>query len=129
MPHPTHAIRGCKTECLTALGHLTDVWPALLDIQRSVAELPPDEQRRLKLEIGTNWPPRTTTAMSGIFDVEREGFMFFQGPTPRTAVQADLPSFLSAENFASLVVPLQLKIAGGVGGVALLVVLAVLVLS
>ena len=54
--------------------------------QSSLASLPAEEQRRVKLEAGTNWPPRTTTAAP--FSIDREGFMFFQGPTPRTAVQA-----------------------------------------
>ena len=31
---------------------------------------------------GTNWPPRTTTEMTGdLFDPTRKGYMFFQGPT------------------------------------------------
>merc|ERR1719461_830609 len=29
-----------------------------------------------------------------------EDYLFFQGPAPKTAVQLDLPSFFSAENFA-----------------------------
>lgn len=36
-------------------------------------------------------------------------YLFFQGPAPTTAVQDDLPSFLSAENFADMEIkPLQI---------------------
>ena len=47
-----------------------------------------EEERRQKLEVGTNWPPRTST-------IAGEGYQFFQGPTPKTGVQEDLPSFFS----------------------------------
>merc|ERR1719421_1954665 len=33
---------------------------------------------------------------------EGDDYLFFQGPAPKTAVQEDLPSFFSAENFADL---------------------------
>lgn len=99
-------------------------WPAILEIQESLASKSPEEQRRLKLEVGTNWPPRTSTAAP--FDVEREGYMFFQGPTPLTSVQDGLPSFFSSENFSDLDVPLTLKIVGGVGAASFLAVAAVL---
>ena len=37
-----------------------------------------------------------------------DDYLFFQGPAPKTAVQEDLPSFLSPENFADLEIkPLQ----------------------
>jgi len=31
-----------------------------------------------------------------------EDYLFFQGPAPKTAVQEDLPSFFSAENFGDM---------------------------
>ena len=38
-------------------------------------------------------------------------YLFFQGPAPKTAVQEDLPSFLSADNFADLEIkPLQILV-------------------
>ena len=43
-------------------------------------------ERRQKLEVGTNWPPRTST-------VAGEGYQFFQGPTPKTGVQEGMPGF------------------------------------
>tara|TARA_B110001452_G_scaffold243187_1_gene226419 strand:+ start:229 stop:675 length:447 start_codon:yes stop_codon:yes gene_type:complete len=52
-----------------------------------------EEERKLKLEVGTNWKPRTSTKAG-------EGYQFFQGPTPKTGVQEDLPDFFSGENFA-----------------------------
>ena len=85
----------------------------------------PAEQRRMKLEVGANWEPRTTTADP--FGIDREGYMFFQGPTPKTSVQAGLPSFLSAENFADLEVPTKLKILGAVGGASLLATAGILI--
>merc|ERR1719453_2200625 len=54
-----------------------------------------EERRRSKLQTGTNWPPRTDP-------IPGKGYFFFQGPTPKTAVQEDLPSFFSADNFAGL---------------------------
>jgi hypothetical protein len=63
-----------------------------------------EEQRRNKLVTGTNWEPRTAPTQG-------KGYFFFQGPTPKTAYQEDLPSFFSAENFANLKIPPKL-IAG-----------------
>lgn len=60
--------------------------------------LTPEEERKLKLEIGTNWRPRTST-------VKGEGYQFFQGPTPKTSVQDDLPDFFSSENLSGAEVP------------------------
>merc|ERR1719502_1193886 len=38
-------------------------------------------------------------------------YLFFQGPAPTTAVQEDLPSFFSADNFADLeITPLQIAV-------------------
>jgi len=102
-------------------------WPAILAIKQELSEMPASEQRKTKLETGTNWPPRTTTTRP--FEIEREGFMFFQGPTPKTSVQADLPAFFSADERQAMQVPPALKLAGGVGGVAFLLVALVLVLD
>merc|ERR1719174_3246722 len=64
----------------------------------------PEETRRNRLITGTNWPPRT-------YPKPGEGYFFFQGPTPKTAYQADLPSFFSAENFASIEIkPVQIYV-------------------
>ena len=84
----------------------------------------PEEQRRVKLETGTNYPPRTPTEKP--FDIGRKGYMFFQGPTPKTAVQEDLPAFLSRDDLKDAKVPTTLKVVGGVGSVSLLAVLFVL---
>jgi len=99
-------------------------WPAILQIKDSLEEMPPAEQRRQRLEVGTNWPPRTTTAMVGeregplaFFDFDdtgREGYMFFQGPTPKTGVQPDLAPLLSKEDLANTKVSPKLFVAGGV---------------
>ena len=40
-------------------------------------------------------------------------YLFFQGPAPKTAVQEDLPSFFSLDNFADLqITPLQIAVTG-----------------
>merc|ERR1719453_671633 len=63
-----------------------------------------EEKRRLRIMDGANWRPRT-------YPKEGEGYFFFQGPTPKTAVQKDLPSFFSAENFADLTIsPVQIGV-------------------
>lgn len=82
-----------------------------------------EEERRLKLEVGTNWRPRTSTKKG-------EGYQFFQGPTPKTGVQEDLPDFFSKENFADAgqLGGTQLAVIG-LGSVLFLGVLAVLVTS
>ena len=52
---------------------------------------------------------------------EQEGYTFFQGPTPKTGQQADLPDFFSSEARAEVTVPPQLAIFGGIavlGGIA-----------
>ena len=33
-----------------------------------------------------------------------DGYFFFQGPTPKTGQQKDMPNFFSSENFADLVI-------------------------
>jgi len=102
-------------------------WPAILGIKKAVEEMAPDEQRALKLELGTNWPPRTPTTKP--FQVDREGYMFFQGPTPLTSVQDGVPSFFSSENFRGLQVPTELLVLGGLFGASFLVVAGTVVLG
>lgn len=105
-------------------------WPAILQVKRELETMPAEEARRIKLEVGTNWPPRTTTAKAtGFWNDDREGFMFFQGPTPKTAVQAGLPSFFSQDNFADVQVPTTLLVSGGVFTVSFLAVLGVALLG
>ena len=53
----------------------------------------PDE-RKARLETGTNWVPRTST-------VKGEGYQFFQGPTPKTGDQG-LASFFDFEGASGL---------------------------
>ena len=103
------------------------LWPAIIEIQEGLLKMPPAEQRRQKLEVGINWPPRTTT--EDPFGTNRKGYMFFQGPTPKTSVQPDLPSILSKENFADVSVPAKLKVLGGLFGVSFLSTSLVLILS
>merc|ERR1719201_1881756 len=77
-----------------------------------------EESRRLNALItGTNWPPRTPPTPG-------KGYFFFQGPTPKTSFQKDLPSFFSAENFADVAVkPVQL-IVTATGFTSLVLILA-----
>eukprot|EP00310_Coccolithus_braarudii_P018662 CAMPEP_0183357162 /NCGR_PEP_ID=MMETSP0164_2-20130417/45517_1 /TAXON_ID=221442 /ORGANISM="Coccolithus pelagicus ssp braarudi, Strain PLY182g" /LENGTH=134 /DNA_ID=CAMNT_0025530727 /DNA_START=47 /DNA_END=451 /DNA_ORIENTATION=- len=58
------------------------------------ASLTAEEMRLVKLELGTNWRPRTSTTPG-------EGYTFFQSPSPKTGVQTDLPDFFSSENLAN----------------------------
>merc|ERR1719453_1752886 len=75
------------------------------------------KRREQALIIGTNWQPRTPPEAG-------KGYFFFQGPTPKTAVQADLPDFFSSENFVDLEVkPVQLAVTG-TGFAALALILA-----
>jgi len=112
-------------------------WPAILSIKDSLEEMPPEEQRRQRLEVGTNWPPRTTTAMAGeregplaFFDFDdegRNGYMFFQGPTPKTGVQPDLAPLLSKEDLALSEVNPKLFVFGGLAAPSLAYVLYFLI--
>lgn len=130
-------VTDAKTETITANGPVTaegggvwdedasfddalSAWPAILELKRGLEALPAEDQRRLKLEDGTNWPPRTTTAKP--FDDERTGYMFFQAPTPLTSNQEGMPGFFSQANFRDLEVPSKLLIFGGTFGAAFLVV-------
>merc|ERR1719217_1992577 len=73
------------------------------------------KRRESALVTGTNWPPRTPPEPG-------KGYLFFQGPTPKTAYQKDLPSFFSAENFADVEIkPISLALtATGFGSLALI---------
>merc|ERR1719253_2233771 len=78
-------------------------------------------RREMKLRTGANWPPRTDPTPG-------KGYFFFQGPSPKTAVQADLPSFFSAENFADLeFTPAQVAVT--ITGLASAAVLATTLLA
>ena len=55
-------------------------------IQEATSLLSVEEMRQLKLESSANWPPRTKPQ-------EGEGYIFFQGPTPKTGTQPDRASF------------------------------------
>ena len=76
-----------------------------------------EARRESALIVGTNWPPRTKPTPG-------EGYFFFQGPTPKTAVQKDLPDFFSSDNFADVEIePIQVTLAGtGAAALAALVV-------
>ena len=64
-----------------------------------------EERREQALIVGTNWPPRTPPTPG-------KGYLFFQGPTPKTAVQKDMPDFFSSDNFADVELePIQLTLA------------------
>ena len=84
--------------------------------------LTPEEERKLKLEVGTNWRPRTST-------IKGEGYQFFQGPTPKTSVQDGMPDFFSSDNFADAEVAGAGKVLIPVAGVLTLGLAAVLVSS
>lgn len=55
-------------------------------IQDATELLTPEELKELKLEASANWPPRTKPR-------EGEGYIFFQGPTPKTGTQPGRASF------------------------------------
>ena len=111
----------------TTFEQTQSAWPAILALKRELETMSPEEQRRTKLEIGTNWPPRTDSSKP--FDINREGFMFFQGPTPLTAVQENMPSFFSRANFEEVQVPQKLVVLGGVFGVSAVAVLVSLIIG
>ena len=78
-----------------------------------------EEERRQKLEVGANWQPRTST-------VKGEGYQFFQGPTPKTGTQDNLPSFFDLGETTAGVQDLSLFQAAAIG-IAVLGSLAFLV--
>lgn len=53
-------------------------------------DLSPQEERLLKLELAATFPPRTPPR-------EGEGYIFFQGPTPKTAKQEGLTDFFKQD--------------------------------
>jgi hypothetical protein len=79
---------------------------------------------RHRLERAANFPPRTKP-------VEGEGYIFFQGPTPKTGKQG-LSDFFSEENKADITatsVPLPLYIFGGLSAVLSLWLLVTLIID
>jgi hypothetical protein len=78
--------------------------------------------RKLRLELSANYPPRTPPK-------EGEGYIFFQGPTPKTANQEGMPSFFSSENLEGASLPTAGKVAIGLGGALFLGLVATLVVS
>jgi len=60
---------------------------------------------------------------------EQEGYMFFQGPTPKTGTQEDLPDFFSREARSDADVPVQLKVFGGIAATGALGLLAFVAIS
>ena len=52
------------------------------------------EERRLVSDTASNWGYTRKP--------EQEGYTFFQGPSPKTGEQEDLPGFFSSENFVAL---------------------------
>jgi flagellar biosynthesis GTPase FlhF len=95
-------------------------WPFLKTKEELQNERTLEERRKRNLITGTNWPPRT-------FPKRGEGYFFFQGPTPKTAVQADLPSFFSAENFASMKIERNQVIVTITGFLSFFVIFAALI--
>merc|ERR1719161_1925406 len=59
----------------------------------------PEERRKNNLLIGTNWQPRTypkkTKPGWNPFRFDQEGYLFFQGYSPKTAYAQNLPSVFS----------------------------------
>ena len=75
----------------------------------------------------TGWiGDRSKSLQIGKFE-KGEDYLFFQGPAPKTAVQEDLPSFFSLDNFADLEIkPLQILVTGtGFGALAVLIYLLI----
>ena len=91
-----------------------------MDILRAKTK---EERRLLKLEVGTNWRPRTTPDQW-----DQKGYFFFQGPSPKTSVQKDLPSFFSPDNFANLEVSLA-QVLVTLTGLASFAVISTIVLT
>ncbi|KAL1515122.1 hypothetical protein AB1Y20_004184 [Prymnesium parvum] len=91
---------------------------------KDATTLSKEEERKLKLEIGTNWPPRTST-------VPGQGYQFFQGPTPKTSFQEDLPDFFSKENLSINIEEIGLvpKVAVGVTAALTLWLLVTLLIA
>jgi len=84
-------------------------------------ELTNAEERKLKLEVGTNWAPRTST-------VKGEGYQFFQGPTPKTGTQEGMADFFSKDTIDSVDID-SIGLAPKVVGVVLLVLLTWLLVT
>jgi len=80
------------------------------------------EERLLKLELAATFPPRTGTNHNGGLG---DSYMFFQGPTPKTAKQDGLTDFFK-QDFGSLVGKSELVAKASIG-VGLLLSLTLLV--
>ena len=83
-------------------------FPKMADAELPLSKNPTKEEARREdaLIRGTNWPPRTPPTPG-------KGYLFFQGPTPKTSVQKDMPDFFSSDNFADVEIePIQLIVAG-----------------
>eukprot|EP00325_Prymnesiales_sp_UTEX-LB-985_P034700 CAMPEP_0174736152 /NCGR_PEP_ID=MMETSP1094-20130205/66156_1 /TAXON_ID=156173 /ORGANISM="Chrysochromulina brevifilum, Strain UTEX LB 985" /LENGTH=142 /DNA_ID=CAMNT_0015939211 /DNA_START=80 /DNA_END=508 /DNA_ORIENTATION=- len=72
------------------------------------------EERKEVDRISGNWASQRKP--------EQEGYMFFQGPTPKTGTQEDMPDFFSADARADMEVPGQLKVFGGIAAAGVLAV-------
>ena len=86
-PTPTPASPNPNPSQVLRLLEATDPRAVKSRIEKATSLLTAEEERELKLQVGTNWPPRTMPQ-------EGEGYIFFQGPTPKTGKQPELPSFL-----------------------------------
>jgi hypothetical protein len=106
-----------KSNPFKGWGFTNEIWKGTTTFKKST-EAEKKEARRNKLVTSANWSPRT-------FPEKGKGYFFFQGPTPKTAYQEDLPSFFSKENFASMTIkPAQIAVT--VTGFATFVVLITL---
>ncbi|KAL1500365.1 hypothetical protein AB1Y20_013028 [Prymnesium parvum] len=105
--------------------------PALHSGARAAAVMGPDDSARLGAWAKKASWLKTSKAPKGPFGgYDEEGwlgdngageqvknfeagtdYLFFQGPTPKTGIQEDLPSFFSKENFADLeITPAQIAV-------------------
>ena len=81
-----------------------------------------EEEKRLVTRIASNWGDTKKP--------EQENYTFFQGPTPKTGNQENLPSFFSTEARAEMTeIPQQLFLFGGVLAVGVTALTVFLVTS
>ena len=79
------------------------------------------EEKRAVADAGSNWVAERKP--------NQQGYEFFQGPTPKTGVQEDLPDFFSADNAADIQIPPQLALFGGTAVVGALALVGFVALS
>ena len=79
------------------------------------------EEKRAVADAGSNWAAERKP--------NQQGYEFFQGPTPKTGVQEDLPDFFSADNAADIQIPPQLALFGGTAVVGALALVGFVALS